>query len=582
MQRACWVVATVAPLLACGGQGSTIHGSVIVDGTPEPAATVVLTGPARRDTVTDSVGRFELDGLPEGRYGLSVSVAATVEVRQAQTLVVPHVDDGPLVIPFTPAGTLAGGVILDERVEGTQSVEGVAIKIARPPREATTDQTGTFRFDRVPVGEHQLSAVGAGVVTEQPIAATVTRGHSTGVVLTLVSGRPPEPPGNQQPVIGEDVGMTLLDEVDESPRPLRPPSVSMVRGQTALLTCNATDPDGDPLHYVWSASSGNLVAGSEPNALITAAKEDIGVSCSVLDGRGGVDSRDLVIPVHDPYFGGACLIAEGAFFSNAYDDDFDLVVWTETGARTRTPMPGAQWLPDARGSFVAFEDRQTGGRALMWGTLDMTGAGLTPAGVVTHDFRDFVATDVGVVWIDGGGRVWSKPGAQAAMLLESEALDRVAFGGSIVAVETDLDRVTLRHLSGALVGVVETPQREGNSFATDGHRVAYWAAGKPMLAAEGQTPVELGPESIWNTGRILVDGSWAAYSAYRSPIEFVEATVVALDDNRVLGRERVGVGPTEVLDLEGDRLLIGRPRAVEAEPSAELWLHDLSNMEVVP
>ena len=92
----------------------------------------------------------------------------------------------------------------------------------------------------------------------------------------------------------------------------------------------------------------------------------------------------------------------------------------------------------------------------------------------------------------------------------------------------------------------------------------------------------MGSETTAGNGRILVNDTWVAYSYYASPVDFVEATAVSLDGNIVLGSQRVAIGPSEVLDLDGDRLLIGRPRAIESEPSADLWIFDLSELEGGP
>ena len=69
--------------------------------------------------------------------------------------------------------------------------------------------------------------------------------------------------------------------------------------------------------------------------------EDVGVACEALDGRGGIDIRRDVLPVHDPFFAGASLTAGGAVMANAYGPDFEIVRWDETsGDAQRWPSPG--------------------------------------------------------------------------------------------------------------------------------------------------------------------------------------------------------------------------------------------------
>jgi hypothetical protein len=106
--------------------------------------------------------------------------------------------------------------------------------------------------------------------------------------------------------------------------------------------------------------------------------------------------------------------------------------------------------------------------------------------------------------------------------------------------------------------------------------VAYWLAGLPTLAsASGQVTLSAEAIPLTAVGRIALGPDRAAYSYYDSPLDFVEATVVELDGDTPLTPERVAIGPSEVLDLRGDRLLLGRPRAEEREPSGELWVVDL-------
>ncbi len=194
-----------------------------------------------------------------------------------------------------------------------------------------------------------------------------------------------------------------------------------------------------------------------------------------------------------------------------------------------------------------------------------------------------------MVWIDTTGQAWSSSLDGPQMQLMSAAGPRLAAaaGGTMIDVESGPNEVHLIGSFGTPDTVVATPERDGAAFATDGSRIAYWADGRPMLAAgpnveNVENPVELGSEQVRGSGRILLTHNWAAYSHYRSPIEFVEATVVRLVGNTPSWRKRVAIGPSEVLDLDGDRLLCGRPRSIETEPSADLWIVDLSTIGVQP
>lgn len=84
---------------------------------------------------------------------------------------------------------------------------------------------------------------------------------------------PPPPPGNRPP--------TVTCEVDRSP---------VAPGRTVQMRANASDPDGDPLTYTWSASSGRIAGSGAAVSLDTTgvvAPTTVTVNVSVSDGRGG-------------------------------------------------------------------------------------------------------------------------------------------------------------------------------------------------------------------------------------------------------------------------------------------------------
>ena len=92
---------------------------------------------------------------------------------------------------------------------------------------------------------------------------------------------------------------------------------------STVLICNATDPDGDNLKYVWQASSG-LINGSG-DSVIWQAPDSTGIStinCTVKDGHGGEDSEEITVEVEYqiPTDG---LIAWWPFNGNANDESGD-------------------------------------------------------------------------------------------------------------------------------------------------------------------------------------------------------------------------------------------------------------------
>lgn len=89
-------------------------------------------------------------------------------------------------------------------------------------------------------------------------------------------------PANQPPVISS----LIADEEQVSP------------SGNCLVSCVASDPDGDELSYTWSASGGSI---SGDGAIVTwVAPEEVGaytITVKVTDGRGGEATMQLTIDV---------------------------------------------------------------------------------------------------------------------------------------------------------------------------------------------------------------------------------------------------------------------------------------------
>jgi hypothetical protein len=98
------------------------------------------------------------------------------------------------------------------------------------------------------------------------------------VVLFVVDSGPP----NQEPTISG----------------LVPASTSVAPGGSTVITCTATDADGDTLTYSWQASGG-LISGSSSSETwqAPATEGTYSIQCDVEDGRGGSDTRDITITV---------------------------------------------------------------------------------------------------------------------------------------------------------------------------------------------------------------------------------------------------------------------------------------------
>ncbi|HKW57511.1 MAG TPA: OmpA family protein [Candidatus Acidoferrum sp.] len=98
-------------------------------------------------------------------------------------------------------------------------------------------------------------------------------------------------------------------DVKVEARPNRPPTASLsverspiLPGEHTGITCNGSDPDGDPLTYSYSATGGQ-VNGTGSNAQFDATGLSAGtytVKCTVNDGRGGTADASGTVEVKEP------------------------------------------------------------------------------------------------------------------------------------------------------------------------------------------------------------------------------------------------------------------------------------------
>ncbi len=98
-------------------------------------------------------------------------------------------------------------------------------------------------------------------------------------------------------------------DVKVDPRPNRPPTATLsverspiLPGEHTGITCNGSDPDGDPLTYSYSASGGQIT-GTGSNATFDATGLQPGtytVKCTVNDGRGGTADASGNVEVKEP------------------------------------------------------------------------------------------------------------------------------------------------------------------------------------------------------------------------------------------------------------------------------------------
>ncbi|CAN5697110.1 hypothetical protein BH24ACI4_BH24ACI4_21960 [soil metagenome] len=128
-----------------------------------------------------------------------------------------------------------------------------------------------------------------GDVTGDSLGFQVRLGYHPGVRVYV---QPPPPPAPAPPVQAN-----------------RPPTVTarcepctVEVGRTSTVTADATDPDGDPLTYKWSAPAGTFANPADRQTQWTAPMQEgpVQATVAVSDGRGGNASSSVTIQVIRP------------------------------------------------------------------------------------------------------------------------------------------------------------------------------------------------------------------------------------------------------------------------------------------
>ena len=226
-----------------------LAGSGTVTGT---GAAVVWTSPLTTGTYT---------------LGCEVSAGGQTVVRSTNILV----NNPPVITTMTAVPELVDLLGVSTITCTAQDPDGV------PLTYGWAVTTGTY------------SDLGGGQIRWTAPASTVTctvtctvsdGGGGTDQETVTVSAR-----GNEAPVIASI-----------SAAPATVPS-----GGTASITCTASDSDGDPLTYSWSAGSGTITGtGLNISWASPASTGTYTINCEVNDGRGGVVSGSVAVPVNNP------------------------------------------------------------------------------------------------------------------------------------------------------------------------------------------------------------------------------------------------------------------------------------------
>lgn len=158
------VIAAASVSGLSGQQSGTgdVAGTVVVEGTaaPIPFAHVELgTGSEAVTTVSDSAGRFRLDGIPADRHELRVSASGYEEHRIM--LVVPEAGEVDVEIGLPaeaepPDTTIVTGRVIDNR--SSAPVANAVVRVEGTELMTVADTAGTYRIVGVPPGPQVLRA----------------------------------------------------------------------------------------------------------------------------------------------------------------------------------------------------------------------------------------------------------------------------------------------------------------------------------------------------------------------------------------------------------------------------------------
>jgi outer membrane protein OmpA-like peptidoglycan-associated protein len=129
---------------------------------------------------------------------------------------------------------------------------------------------------------------GLGSSTKSYTGRHLSIGYHPGTVCheVVAPPPPPPPPANKPPTVSCDVEKTTI-----------------LPGENVRCRATASDPDGDPLTYEWSATQGR-VTGTGAEATFdssgVSAPASVTVTVRVSDGRGGTASATCTIRIEQP------------------------------------------------------------------------------------------------------------------------------------------------------------------------------------------------------------------------------------------------------------------------------------------
>ncbi|MEO8379455.1 MAG: carboxypeptidase regulatory-like domain-containing protein [Acidobacteriota bacterium] len=166
-----------------------VEGLVTSNGAPQPGALVKITSGNQFSTVTltDSAGRYSIDGVPEGFVTSTASLSGNFLAGTSSGNLTGEAATLTLNVALRDSGRITGHVVT--AVGATAApISLVTVQVGGTggaKLEATTDVAGAFAFERVPAGFATLTAEVLGSIDKANNVADVVGSQTTDVTLML-------------------------------------------------------------------------------------------------------------------------------------------------------------------------------------------------------------------------------------------------------------------------------------------------------------------------------------------------------------------------------------------------------------